>query len=164
MDGPGRPTHYQEEFAEQAYKFCLAGATNDDLAEAFEVAPRTIDRWLQAHREFAAAVRRGRLIADGDVAHNLYRRAIGYTYETSKVLLSDGLPVTVPQTVHRPPDVRACIFWLRNRRPRQWADSKPVQAEGRNWWDDEDLDKRFERARRAGEETQAECVPPGPSS
>ena len=33
MDGPGRPTHYQEEFAEQAYKLCLAGATNDELAE-----------------------------------------------------------------------------------------------------------------------------------
>src|SRR6266404_725221 len=101
MDGPGRPTLYQEEFAEQAYKLCLAGATNDDIAEAFEVASRTIDRWLQAHPDFAEAMRRGRAIADGEVAHKLYCRAVGYTYETNKVLLSHGAPVSVPQTVHR---------------------------------------------------------------
>ncbi len=135
MDGPGRPSPFQQEFAEQAYKLCLAGATNDDLAEAFDVTRRTVDRWLQAHPDFADAVRSGRLVADGEVAHNLYRRAIGYTYESSKVLLTEGVPVSVPQTVHRPPDVRACIFWLRNRRPQQWAENRPVRDDRRNWWD-----------------------------
>ena len=164
MDGPGRPTHYQEEFAEQAYKLCLAGATNDELAEAFDVAPRTVDRWLQAHREFAEAVRRGRVISDGEVAHNLYRRAIGYTYETSKILLHDGAPVSVPQTVHRPPDVRACIFWLRNRRPRQWAENRPVQDGRRNWWDDLDLEARAERARSIGAEADVDRGVSSPTS
>ena len=149
MDGPGRPTYYQEEFAEQAFRLCLAGATNDDLAQAFDVATRTVDRWLQAHPAFAEAVRRGRLIADGEVAHNLYRRAIGYTYETSRVLLSDGAPVSVPQTIHRPPDVRACIFWLRNRRPQQWAESRPAPPHERNGWDGIDLEERAESVRRA---------------
>ena len=31
-------------------------------------------------------------------------------------------PVLVPYQVHVPPDVTACIFWLKNRRPAQWRD------------------------------------------
>jgi hypothetical protein len=147
MDGPGRPTLYQEEFAEQAYKLCLAGATNDDLAIAFDVGPRTIDRWLQAHPTFADAIRRGRKIADGEVAHKLYCRAMGYTYETSKVLLSHGVPVSVPQTIHCPPDIRACIFWLRNRQPQRWAvQPRPEQDSGLNLLE---LEEASERARSA---------------
>jgi hypothetical protein len=146
MDGPGRPTLYQEEFTEQAYKLCLAGATNDDLAEAFDVAPRTIDRWLQNSPAFRDAVRRGRKIADGEVAHKLYCRAVGYTYETGKVLLGHGVPVSVPQTVHCPPDVRACIFWLRNRQPQQWAEqARPDQGSGLTL---QVLEEASERARR----------------
>jgi hypothetical protein len=43
MDGPGRPSHYKPEFAEQAFELCLAGATNLDLADTFEVGHSTID-------------------------------------------------------------------------------------------------------------------------
>src|SRR6266851_6080822 len=110
MEGPGRPTLYKPEFTEQAYKLCLAGATNQDLADCFDVARSTIDKWLQSRREFAQAVQRGRDLADGDVAHKLYTRAIGYTCETTKVLLYRGEPVAVPHTVHYPPDVKACMF------------------------------------------------------
>jgi hypothetical protein len=146
MEGPGRPTLYREEFAEQAYKLCLVGSINADLAKAFEVSPRTIDNWLQSHQAFADAVRRGRLIADGDVAHGLYRRAVGYTYTANKVLQWDGEPFTVPYAVHSPPDVRAAMFWLRNRQPSRWREDRklpddavpdgpvPADREGRNWW------------------------------
>ena len=130
MDGPGRPSHYKPEFAEQAFELCLAGATNRDLAETFEVGHSTIDNWLHKHPEFAQAVRRGRGLADGKVAHGLYARAIGYSYETTRVVLCKGEPVAVPQTVHKPPDVRAAIFWLRNRQPGRWRGSGQARHEG----------------------------------
>ena len=120
MDGAGRPSLYKPEFAEQAYELCLAGATNQELADGFGVGHSTIDNWLRKHPEFAQAVRSGRSLADGKVAQGLYARAIGYDYESTRVLLHRGEPVAVRHTVHRPPDVRACIFWLRNRRPQQW--------------------------------------------
>ena len=120
MDGPGRPSLYQPEFAAQAFELCLAGATNRDLADTFEVGHSTIDNWLRKHPEFAQSVKRGRALADGRVAHGLYSRAIGYTYETTRVVLHRGELISVPHTVHKPPDVRACTFWLRNRRPQQW--------------------------------------------
>src|ERR1700722_9158763 len=121
MDGAGRPSLYKPEFAEQAYGLCLAGATNQELADGFDVGRSTIDNWLRKYPEFAQAVRSGRSLADGKVASGLYARAIGYNYEATRVLLHRGEPVTVRHIVHRPPDVRACIFWLRNRRPQQWA-------------------------------------------
>ena len=43
MNGPGRPSLYKPEFAEQAFELCLAGATNQDLADTFEVGHSTID-------------------------------------------------------------------------------------------------------------------------
>ncbi len=149
MDGPGRPSLYQPEFAAQAFELCLAGATNRDLADTFEVVHSTIDNWLQKHPEFAQSVKRGRALADGRVAHGLYSRAIGYTYETTRVVLHRGEPVAVPHTVHKPPDVRACTFWLRNRRPQQWREGpKPVQDEGP---DCSPLDAASGRARLAGQ-------------
>jgi hypothetical protein len=30
--------------------------------------------------------------------------------------------IFVPYTEHVPPDVTACIFWLKNRRPKEWRD------------------------------------------
>ena len=162
MDGPGRPSHYKPEFAEQAFELCLAGATNRDLAETFEVGHSTIDNWLHKHPEFAQAVRRGRALADGKVAHGLYARAIGYSYETTRVVLCKGEPVALQQTVHKPPDVRAAIFWLRNRRPEQWCDrwrddAGPVQHEGPDW------SPRDAASGRAGPADQAEAAGSSPA-
>jgi hypothetical protein len=134
MDRPGRPTLYKPEFAEQAYELCLMGATSQDLADCFDVAHSTIDNWLHKIPEFADSVRRGRDLADGKVARGLYSRAIGYDHEATRVLLHRGEPVTVAHTVHHPPDIRACIFWLRNRRPRQWrAEAAPPQDHPPDW-------------------------------
>jgi hypothetical protein len=98
MDGAGRPSLYKPEFAEQAYGLCLAGATNQELADGFDVGHSTIDNWLRKHPEFAQAVRSGRSLADGKVAHGLYARAIGYSYESTRVLLHRGEPLLVRHT------------------------------------------------------------------
>ena len=68
-------------------------------------------------------MRSGRVAADARVARGLYGRAIGYdrTFERSVVIGNEGKPVT--STVHYPPNVQACIFWLRNRRRRTWRDA-----------------------------------------
>ena len=33
----GRPPHYKPDYCAIAYKFCLLGATNEDLADLFKV-------------------------------------------------------------------------------------------------------------------------------
>ena len=134
MAGPGRPTLDKPEPPELARKFCLLGATNDDLAGLFEVARRTIDDWIATLPEFAEAVRQGRDVADAAVAQKLYSRAMGYSYPTKKVFLYRGGPVTVDHTVHHPPNIQACMFWLRNRRRRQWLEkAAPPHDDGPEW-------------------------------
>lgn len=129
MTSPGRPTLYKTENGQLARKFCMLGATNEVLAACFEVSRSTIDNWIATIPEFAEGVRQGRDEADLAVVEKLFSRAMGYTYETQKVLVCRGEPVTVPHTVHYPPDIRACIFWLRNRRRGQWLEKTEPRQE-----------------------------------
>lgn len=41
----GRPSKYREEYADQARKLCLLGATDADLASFFEVNEDTVNEW-----------------------------------------------------------------------------------------------------------------------
>jgi len=34
-----------------------------------------------------------------------------------------------PLTKHYPPDTTACIFWLKNRKPREWRNRTELQME-----------------------------------
>ena len=151
MANPGHPTLYDPAYAGQARKMCLLGATNQELAECFEVDCSTIDDWLKAHPEFAAAIRRGRDEADAAVAEKLYERAMGYSYEATKVMVVKGEVVKVTYTVNLPPDVRACTFWLRNRRRRAWREKAEVKAETRAMVDVDALEEASEQARLADE-------------
>ena len=96
MTGPGRPALYKPENNAFARKFCLLGATNEDLAGLFDVAVRTIDNWIATIPEFAAAVRQGRDVADADVVQSLHSRATGYNYEAEKIFHYRGEVMKVP--------------------------------------------------------------------
>lgn len=121
----GRPSDYRPEYDEQARKLCLLlGATTDDLAQFFEVSEKTVRNWMKRHASFASAVRRGKLIADGNVVERLYSRAVGYSQKTEKVFAhpQSGSVVRVETVEVVTPDVTAGIFWLKNRQPDKWRD------------------------------------------
>jgi hypothetical protein len=116
----GRPSKYRPEYDEQAEKLCRRGA-NEELAEFFGVDTVTIHRWGRSHPNFARALWRGKTIADAEVAQALYESAVGYDSKAMKV---DGLgkqPLEFRK--YLPSNVRACIFWLTNRRPDLWRRS-----------------------------------------
>ena len=56
----GRPTKYRPEFAKQARKLCKLGATNQDLADFFEVDISTIWHWQTNHKPFFSALNLGK--------------------------------------------------------------------------------------------------------
>jgi hypothetical protein len=143
----GRPTVYKPEYAETARVSCILGATNEALAEQFEVSRSTVDRWIAAIPDFRDAVRQGREAADGAVVCALYARATGMEQKMTKVFCHNGQPVTVNYTVELPPDVRACMFWLRNRLPRQWRENRPLADAGADW----DFSELAESSRRAAQ-------------
>jgi hypothetical protein len=65
----------------------------------------------------------GKEEADKRVERSLCNRAISYSYDAEKIFCDKNGKVTrVPYVEHVPPDVTACIFWLKNRKPPEWRD------------------------------------------
>lgn len=128
----GRPSVYRDEFPDLARKFCLLGATNDDLARNFDVVTSTIDKWISEKPEFSGAIKAGREEADANVADRLYARALGYSHPAVKIFNTAGIVTEVPYTEHYPPDTAAAFIWLKNRRPEKWRDKVEVDATHRS--------------------------------
>jgi len=122
----GRPTKYRKEYAEQAYRLCLLGATNEFLAESFGVTLSTIGKWLSEKEEFSDAVKNGREVADAKVGEALFQRATGYEHPDTHISNYQGDITETPITKHYPPDPVSMIFWLKNRRPDLWRDKSQV--------------------------------------
>ncbi len=64
----------------------------------------------------------GRDVADADVAHSLHQQAKGFTHPDVKILQIEGEAKEVPYNRYFPPDSKAAMFWLRNRRRKQWRE------------------------------------------
>ena len=118
----GQPTKYRKEYAEQAKKLCLLGATDKQLADFFEVSESTINNWKLDHPAFLESIKAGKDIADAEVAESLFHRAKGYSHPEDKIFNQNGEPMVVPTTKHYPPDATSAIFWLKNRQKENWRD------------------------------------------
>lgn len=124
----GRPTKYKKEFSEQAKKLCRLGATDKAIADFFEIAESTLNKWKKDHPEFMESLKEGKLLADAEVADKLYHRAIGYSHQEVKLAQQEGQFTDEKiVTKHYAPDPTAAIFWLKNRQPELWRD-KPNES------------------------------------
>lgn len=138
----GRPTKHRDEFNEQAYKLCLMGATDDELAAFFEVNQDTINEWKKQIPEFSESVKKGKVKADAEVANSFHKRAIGYSYEEihyEKIVFEDNMfEEAIGQDVYRKrvivkeivPDAGAALNWLKNRQPDKWRDVSNIELSG----------------------------------
>lgn len=130
--GAGRPTSYRTEYAEQARKFCLLGATDKRLAELFEVSEVTLNAWKKEHPEFLKSLKEGKELADANVASSLYHRALGYSHAEDDIRALNGEIVITPTIKHYPPDTAAATLWLKNRQPQVWRDKVDAELSGPN--------------------------------
>jgi DNA-binding XRE family transcriptional regulator len=124
----GRPSKYKSEYVEQTYKLCLLGATDKDLASFFDTSEQTINQWKKDHPEFLESIKKGKEIADANVASKLYHRAIGYEHPEDKIFNNNGEEMIVPTIKHYAPDPTAAIFWLKNRQPAKWRDKQEIES------------------------------------
>ena len=118
---------YSSKYANQAYKLCLIGARDQDLADFFEVHRDTIFNWVSLYPEFAEARKKGKMQADAEVAYQLFKRATGAPLRKEKVL-SSGAVVAYQEEL--PPDVRAMKFWLKCRDRDNWNPKQRVEVSG----------------------------------
>lgn len=128
----GRPTAYKPEYDKQAEKLCALGATDQEIADFFQVDVRSIYRWKAEHEGFCQSLKVGKAVADERVERSLFQRATGYEQDAVKIFM----PANAPAPVYAPfrervqPDTTACIFWLKNRRPDLWRDKVITEHSG----------------------------------
>lgn len=127
----GRPTKYKEEYSEQVEKLCRLGATDQEIADFFNVATSTLNLWKLNHPEFSESLKKGKIESDMVIADKLYERAKGCVVtiqQAHKVKIGkyeeEVRVVDLKQEL--PPDTTAMIFWLKNRRPKEWRDKPEV--------------------------------------
>jgi hypothetical protein len=111
----GNPSYNEHVHPHICEKLAAKGATVLEIAKVLGVTDRTLFRWQKKYPELRQALKTGKQGPDDNVERSLYQRAIGFTGEDGK---------------YYAPDVTACIFWLKNRRPEQWRDRKDLDFSG----------------------------------
>lgn len=124
---------YRTEFAELTRLLRRLGQNNEQIARLLGVPVEKLLRWQSQHREFKSAMAEP---AAAELAEDaLLKRALGFTVcEASAEELVDKktgeiLEVLKRRTITKdvPPDVRALLFYLKNRCPERW-DSPPESS------------------------------------
>jgi Asp-tRNA(Asn)/Glu-tRNA(Gln) amidotransferase A subunit family amidase len=111
---------------------CQQGATDREVAQRLDVAEGTLYRWRHEHPEFRESLRLGKESADDRVEKALYNRAVGYSFDSIKIMQYEGEVIVEPYVEHVPPDVGAAKLWLTNRRGREWRDKVLHQGDPEN--------------------------------
>lgn len=124
----GRKTSFKQEYIQLAENYALLGATDAEIAEFFSVSEQTLNSWKKKFPQFLESLKKGKAVADSNVASKLYNRAIGYDCKAKKIVTYEGkVTDQVEYVEHYPPDTTAAIFWLKNRQPGKWRDKKEVE-------------------------------------
>lgn len=125
----GRPSLKDKpEVIDKTMQLARAGRTNDEIAEIIGVSSRTISRWTSEDWSFSASLKENKHLADDVVEVSLFRRATGYSHEAEKLFYdAKSKEVVRANTIeHYPPDPTSMIFWLKNRKPKEWRDRVEV--------------------------------------
>lgn len=114
------------------------GLTDEQIAHNMGISVATLYNWKNEHLEILEALKSGKEVVDRQVENALLKRALGYEYEEVSEKYELGIlterKVTKKQVV---PDTTAQIFWLKNRKAKDWRDNPVYNA-------DEDALKRLD--------------------
>lgn len=100
------------------------------MADFLGIVESTLNLWKLEYPEFSESIKRGKIVADSNVADRLYQRALGFEHDSEEIKVSDGEVIRVPVRKIYPPDSTAAIFWLKNRRSNEWRDKQEREHSG----------------------------------
>lgn len=136
----GRPSKYETHVLPRMIEiegWARDGLIDEQIAKNLGVALSTFMTYKKKYPELSDALKRNKEVADREVENALFKRAVGYKYEEiTRELKKDpdtdelSLVVTKVVTKEVVPDVTAQIFWLKNRKPKEWRDKQEVEHSG----------------------------------
>ena len=127
----GRKGKYEEWLTEDGLTrltgWARDGLTEPQICQNMGIGISTLTEWKTKFPAIAASIKKGREPVDIQVENALLRRALGYDYEETITEVEDlGGGRTKKHvrkvTKHVPADTTAQIFWLKNRKTKQWRE------------------------------------------
>ena len=107
------------------------GLTDIQIAQNIGIAVSTLNNWKNKYIELMESLKRGKEVVDRQVENALLKRALGYEYQELKTEVSDKDGIKTVTTIKEvTPDVTAMIFWLKNRKPKEWRDKQEITHDG----------------------------------
>ena len=133
MSKAGRKGKYHDWLTEEGLTklegWARDGLTDEQIAHNIGIAVGTLYDWKNRFPEFSEALKKGKEVIDIQVENALLKRALGYEYEETKVMVdADGKKRVERIKKQVQPDVTAQIFWLKNRRPDRWRDKQELET------------------------------------
>ena len=129
MKENGRPSKF-EQVKDMLYKMASYGMTDKQMADVVGVSEQTVNNWKLKDPNFLESLKAEKEIADARVERSLFERATGYSHAEDKIFNDNGTPLVVPTVKHYAPDTTAAIFWLKNRKPKEWRDKHDIEHSG----------------------------------
>ena len=102
------------------------GLTDIQIANNMGISEATLYGWKNKFPEFAEALRKGKEVVDREVENALYKSAMGYEYEETRIETCGKQKKTITIKKHMAPNVTAQIFWLKCRKPGDWKEKNEV--------------------------------------
>lgn len=111
------------------------GLTDEQIAHNMGIARGTLYTWKKKYPDIDTALKRGKEVIDIEVENSLLKRAMGFEYEEVKQYVTIGEDGKTQKRQERftktaLPDTTAIIFWLKNRKPKEWRDKKEMEVSG----------------------------------
>ena len=116
------------------------GLIDEQIAKNMGVAYSTFKEWKKKYSAFSDSLKQGKEVVDRQVENALFKNAVGFMYEEEAVT-NAGEVVTVKK--YSKPNITAQIFWLKNRKLKEWRDKQEVEQINHNIeitvgeWDDD---------------------------
>ena len=114
-----------------------AGMTDEEIAKQIGISRSTLAEWKKKYAPINAALATGKDFADRLIENSLYKKAIGFyarepkTFKVKTVEYDEATgrkikefeELKTAEEVHYfEPDIKAIIFWLKNRKPDIWKE------------------------------------------
>lgn len=106
------------------------GLTDEQIAKNMGVNKTTLYDWIKKFPDISNSIKKGKAPIDFEVENALFKRAIGYEYEEVETIIEeiDGKQRKRIKKIKKValPETSAMIFWLKNRKPKEWRKLNPV--------------------------------------
>ena len=120
------------------------GLIEEQIAKNLGISIQTFYTYKNKYVEFFEALKKGKEVIDTEVENALLKKSLGFKeevrkpfkikrveyHENGKKKLEYEEIVYAEDEIIFAPDTTAQIFWLKNRRPKDWRDRKDYEVSG----------------------------------